>query len=134
MIWVEFAQMANILEKELEVYSPLKITGEVPQEQREERVKKFSNNKDNKVFICTSAGGFGLNLQVAEFFIFYSLPYSLSKKLQAEDRIHRIGQTSNVVIYALIARGTIDEFVRKTLHRKNRTADEIFEGIKELLK
>lgn len=37
---------------------------------------------------------------------------------QAEDRIHRIGQTDNVVIYYLLAKNTVDDFLWPAIQKK----------------
>lgn len=133
VIWTQFAKMADILESELNAFKPLKITGAVKVADRPRIVANFAGNSENLVLVATSAGGFGLNLQRADTFIFYDLPWSISKKTQAEDRIHRIGQKANVVIYSLLAKDSVDYFVRDILHAKNKTAKEMFEGIKKIL-
>ncbi len=37
--------------------------------------------------------------------------YFLQVLIQAEDRVHRIGQTSNVDIHYLVAKGTADDYL-----------------------
>lgn len=44
--------------------------------------------------------------------------YFLQTMRQAEDRVHRIGQSDNVVIYYLIGKDTADDYIWPILQRK----------------
>ncbi len=55
----------------------------------------------------------GINLTGFDVIIFVGLDWVPSKILQAESRIHRIGQDRPCTIYYLIARGTVDEVIRE---------------------
>ena len=57
--------------------------------------------------------------------IYFSNSYDLEKRLQSEDRAHRIGQTGSVTYVDLIAEGTIDEKIVKALKKKVNIANEI---------
>ena len=125
IIFTQFAEMAEILMRELKEYKPLLIAGRVKQEDRHSNVELFQTKDENKLMIMTEAGGFGLNLQRANYIIHYDLPWSISKMEQREGRAHRIGQTSNLTVFRLIAQNTVDEYVLKILHRKHKLAEEI---------
>ena len=79
------------------------------------------------------AGGFGLNLQRANYIIHYDLPWSISKMEQREGRAHRIGQKNNLTIFRLIVQKTVDEYVLKVLHKKQIMSEDIL-GDKERMK
>jgi SNF2 family DNA or RNA helicase len=65
------------------------------------------------------SGGVGLNLQAADTAVFFTNDYSLESRVQAEDRIHRIGQSSNkVTIIDIVTKGTVEEDVLKALTEK----------------
>jgi len=66
----------------------------------------------------TSCAGVGLNLQKAHLVYYYSNNYSLYYREQSEDRVHRIGQTETCVYKDIIAVGTIDEKIHKSLKEK----------------
>jgi SNF2 family DNA or RNA helicase len=61
--------------------------------------------------------GYGLNLQKKyRTIIFYSQLYSREVRLQAEDRIHRIGIETNPLIIDLLYKDTIEESIYKSRH------------------
>lgn len=88
---------------------------------------------DVRFFVATPAtGGHGLTLNEAQTAVFYTNGWKVSHRLQAEDRIHRIGQTRPVCYIDLEAEGTIDQRKRDSLSRKSNvlsafrtTVDEI---------
>ena len=73
----------------------------------------------------TSAGQFGLNVQRASIIFHYDQEWSLSKMQQREGRAHRIGQKDKVMVYNLLAKGTVDYYVKKVLHAKAELSDEV---------
>jgi len=54
--------------------------------------------------------------------------------VQREDRVHRIGQKSNVTIFRLITQGTIDEYVLKVLHKKQKMSEEMLDNKEQIKK
>mgnify|MGYP003625165119 FL=1 len=57
--------------------------------------------------------------------IYYSNGYDLEKRLQSEDRAHRIGQTSAVTYVDIIADKTVDQKIVKALKNKINIASQI---------
>ena len=77
-------------------------------------------------------GGYGITLTAANTVIYYSNGYDLEKRLQSEDRAHRIGQKKSVTYIDLIAEKTIDEKIVKALRKKIDIASQIMgEELKE---
>ena len=90
---------------------------------RIERVRKFNTLKDTRVFIGQlQTAGIGINLTSASYCVFMSNSYSYGERAQAEDRLHRIGQSKNVTYIDLLARGTIDERIHRILRKKESLA------------
>ena len=73
----------------------------------------------------TSAGQFGLNIQRASVIFHYDQEWSLAKMQQREGRAHRIGQKDTVLVYNLLAKGTIDYYVQKVLHKKAELSNQL---------
>lgn len=72
-----------------------------------------------------SVGGYGTTLTAASTVIYYSNSYDLEKRMQSEDRAHRIGQTKSVTYIDLVARGTVDEKIMTALRSKREVAAEV---------
>ena len=125
IVFTQFSTMANILVEELKEYNPLLISGEVDNETRNENIHKFQENGTNKIIILTSAGGEGINLQKANFMIHYDNPWSISKMIQREGRAHRLGQVNKLIIFQLIIKDSVDEYVLKILNKKYKMSDAI---------
>ena len=68
--------------------------------------------------LVTQTGGYGITLTAASNVIYYSNSYDLEKRLQSEDRAHRIGQHKPVTYVDLIAEKTVDEKIIKALRKK----------------
>jgi SNF2 family DNA or RNA helicase len=66
--------------------------------------------------------------------VYYSNNYDLEKRLQSEDRAHRIGQVNKVTYIDLICEDTVDEKIVKALKSKINIANEILgEELREWL-
>lgn len=96
---------------------------------RQDKINAF-NKGPAQIFCCQlQTAGLGVNLHSARYCVFLSNSYSWGDRLQAEDRLHRIGQTRNVVYLDIIARQTIDETILKCLKSKKDLAESIMEEV-----
>ena len=68
--------------------------------------------------ISLKAGGFGLNLTEADYVFLLDPWWNPATEAQAVDRAHRIGQSKNVMVYRIVATGTIEEKVMALQDRK----------------
>ena len=79
-----------------------------------------------RFFVGTPAtGGYGITLTSANTVIYYSNGYDLEKRLQSEDRAHRIGQKKPVTYVDINAEETVDEKIVKALRKKISIASEV---------
>lgn len=124
LIFTQFSSMADILERELADYQALKITGKIKEEYNEV-VKKFNTNDDNRILILTSAGQYGLNIQSASVIFHYDQEWSIAKMEQRIGRAYRIGQKNTVLVYNLLAKGTVDYYVKKILNQKTELSNQL---------
>ena len=105
---------------------PLILSGTVPMKERDGLIQRFQNDKSEKVFIAQiQAGSLGIDLTAASVAIFYSLDYSYANYVQAQDRLHRIGQTNKVTYYHLVVPHTIDSLTLSVLKQKGDLAHAI---------
>lgn len=102
------------------------VTGGVTPEDRAEAIAKFQAGESRIITVTTGAGGEGLTLTAASKAIFLQRPWSLVQSLQAEARIHRIGQeASSVEIIDVVAEGTVEAAVARTLGDKELLLQEV---------
>lgn len=86
---------------------------------RDEEVKRFMTDPTCQVFVGQiAAAGLGITLTAAHIMVFYSLDYSMSNFDQAKARIHRVGQKQKCLYLYLIAKGTVDGKVLRSLQNK----------------
>ena len=130
IIWANYQHdITNIIKAIVEKYDDESIVdyyGLTPQEDRQENIQKFQNNSKCRFLIGTpQTGGYGITLTAANTVIYYSNGYDLEKRLQSEDRAHRIGQKKSVTYVDLIAEKTVDEKIVKALRKKINIASEV---------
>ena len=105
------------------------VTGEVPTPKRQALVDRFQQDDSVRVFIGQiHAAGVGINLTAARLVVFNDLDWVPANHWQAEDRAHRIGQAGVVNVTYMVARKTLEEFVRTVLDTKAGLVDEVVEG------
>jgi superfamily II DNA or RNA helicase len=85
---------------------------------RPEVIDAFRGGDAPVFLISLKAGGFGLNLTEADYCVLLDPWWNPATEAQAVDRIHRIGQTRNVMVYRLVAKDTIEEKVMALKDRK----------------
>jgi SNF2 family DNA or RNA helicase len=118
---------ANIALSDFGADSLCTYYGATPSDKRQECINKFQDpNSSVRFFIGnTQTGGYGITLTEASTVIYYSNNYDLEKRIQSEDRAHRIGQKNKVLYIDLVAKGTVDEKIIKSLRNKVNIAKEI---------
>lgn len=80
-----------------------------------------------------ASAGHGLNLQKGgRTIVWFGLPWSLELYAQFNGRLHRQGQDRPVLVYHILASGTVDDAVYATLSRKDATQQDLLESIKKL--
>ena len=100
--------------------------GRTRPENRQSNIDKFQKDEGCRFFIGTPAtGGYGITLTQASNVIYYSNGYDLEKRMQSEDRAHRIGQKKSVTYVDMIADDTVDEKIVKSLRKKVNIATQI---------
>ena len=101
--------------------------GAIESKKRQANIEKFQDPKSKVRFFVGNpqTGGYGITLTAASNVIYYSNGYDLEKRLQSEDRAHRIGQKKSVTYVDIIARKTVDEKIVKALRKKINIASAI---------
>jgi SNF2 family DNA or RNA helicase len=130
IIWANYqkdiTQIVESVEKEYGPGSVVSYYGLTPQEERQDNIRQFQHDPKCRFMVGTpSTGGYGITLTAANTVIYYSNGYDLEKRLQSEDRAHRIGQKKTVTYIDLICEDTIDEKIVKALRDKINIASEV---------
>ena len=128
IIWANYRYDIQRIEKTLkELYGANSVGtyyGGVKQEEREKVIEDFQNPDSPLRFFVgnTQTGGYGITLTAASTVVYYSNNYDLEKRLQSEDRAHRIGQINKVTYIDIVCEKTVDEKIVKALRKKQSIA------------
>jgi SNF2 family DNA or RNA helicase len=140
IIWANYRKNIEdiklAIQKEYGMTSVATYYGDTKSDDRQDIVDKFSDpNSELRFFVGNpTTGGYGLTLVSSHTVVYYSNSFDLEKRLQSEDRAHRIGQTEKVTYIDLISTKTVDEHIVKALRSKIDIASQVLgEELKEWL-
>ncbi|NXU89032.1 SMAL1 protein, partial [Xiphorhynchus elegans] len=103
----------------------IRIDGSTPSAERQSLCQKFQFSEKQAVAVLSlTAANMGLTLSAADLVVFAELFWNPGILIQAEDRAHRIGQTSSVNIHYLVARGTADDYLWPIIQEKIKVLGE----------
>lgn len=107
----------------------IRIDGSTAAERRPDLVRAFQEDDSIRCAVLSiGAAGTGLTLTASSTVVFGELYWVPGALLQAEDRAHRIGQSSTVVIHYLVAQGTLDDRVYPMLTEKLKALDTVVDN------
>ncbi|KAJ7345934.1 hypothetical protein JRQ81_001884 [Phrynocephalus forsythii] len=103
----------------------IRIDGSTPSSERQSLCHEFQfSEKQSVAVLSLTAANMGLTLSSADLVVFAELFWNPGVLIQAEDRAHRIGQTSSVNIHYLVAKGTADDYLWPMIQEKIRVLGE----------
>ncbi|GAA0066147.1 MAG: DEAD/DEAH box helicase [Clostridium perfringens] len=129
-----FSQFTSVLQKIEEDFkkqniSYLYLDGGTSAKERIERVKRFNEDSNIKVFLISlKAGGVGLNLTSASVVIHFDPWWNPAVEDQATDRAHRFGQENKVEVIKLVAKDTIEEKIVLMQEDKRELIQSLMDG------
>lgn len=129
-----FSQFTSVLQKieedfKKEDISYLYLDGGTSAKERIERVKRFNEDSNIKVFLISlKAGGVGLNLTSASVVIHFDPWWNQAVEDQATDRAHRFGQENKVEVIKLVAKDTIEEKIVLMQEDKRELIQSLMDG------
>ncbi|CAI2382484.1 unnamed protein product [Moneuplotes crassus] len=109
----------------------IRIDGKTKQNLRHKLVEKFQNDEKIKVAILSiTACSHGLTLTASCTVVFAELFWTPGVMIQAEDRVHRIGQANSVSIYYLFGEDTLDQIMLDMILSKSEIIASTLDGVK----
>ncbi|MGR0319384.1 DEAD/DEAH box helicase [Agromyces sp. ZXT2-3] len=103
------------------------LDGSTPARRRDAEVARFRAGEASVFCISLKAGGFGLNLTEADYVFLMDPWWNPASEDQAVDRAHRIGQDKQVMVYRLVAAGTIEQKVMELKAKKGELAASVLD-------
>ena len=131
VVFCHHKSIHRLLHESLQEFYPSSIIGGQTDKVRQAGIDRFQNGDTKLMIAGLRAGNLGINLTRAKYVIFAELDWSPAIHLQAEDRLHRIGQKNTVFAYYLIGNGTLDEHVANILVDKSYEIDSIMDEKRE---
>ena len=131
IIWANYRfDIKRILKTITDKYGPESVGayyGDTSDEERRRILHDFQDKENKLQYIVgnTQTGGYGINLTAAHTVVYYSNNFDLEKRLQSEDRAHRIGQSNKVTYIDIICKNTVDEKIVKSLKAKQNIASKV---------
>lgn len=87
----------------------------------------YEKESDSVTLVQYQAGAMGLNLQLANKIIYFTLPDGRQDLFdQSKKRIHRIGQKKTCFYYILLCRNSVEEEILNTLNIRTELTDDLF--------
>ncbi|MFW0155421.1 SNF2-related protein [Rothia sp. P6271] len=125
LIFSQFTSYLKTIAKDLEEQNIEFCYLDGSTKDRAKVIEQFEKGESSVFLISLKAGGFGLNLTSADYCFLMDPWWNPAAEQQAIDRIHRIGQTRHVMVYRLIAAGTIEEKVMELQKNKSALFDAV---------
>ncbi len=127
ILWTIYRKAIELLfNRYNKLYGADCIFGDVKIQDRGGIIKRFNDNKKPRLLICNpQAGGVSLNLQRAQTAIYVDCMFSLTQRLQSEDRIHRRSSKGTVRIISIVAKDSIDEGLIEILRQKKNLKEAL---------
>ena len=128
VIFSRFTKMLKLIEKQIarKHYNYFYLDGKT--NNRMTLVDEFEASENGIFLISLKAGGTGLNLVSADTAIIYEPWWNPASERQAEDRIYRIGQKNNVMIYRMIVEDSIEEKVQRLQKENTVIYEDLLNG------
>lgn len=130
LVFSQFVDFLGLLKAPLDAagYAYQYLDGSTPSAERTRRVNEFQSGNGDFFLISLKAGGFGLNLTVADYVVIADPWWNPAAEDQASGRAHRIGQQRPVTVYRLVNQGTLEEKIVSLHQDKRELADSVLEG------
>lgn len=129
---VIFSTFKGTLRALHEILAPRKsvmFTGDMNARQKDAAKRQFASDTNTRLFLSSDAGGYGVDLPMANYLISVDLPWSTGRFEQRESRIIRISsEFEHINLIATIVRGSIEQRILEMLETKKGIASAFVDG------
>lgn len=128
---IVFSQWTTMLEMIVELltkhgFSTSMFHGALRQDAREQVLTQFAKDPAADVLVISlKAGGVGLNLTCASVVILMDPWWNPGVEDQAIDRVHRLGQTEDVLVKRYVVKDTVEDMIQTLQQRKEALAKHV---------
>ena len=127
VIFTSYVGMVDLLSRSFP--GSVEYTGRLNAKEKESKKEAFLNDPKTRVLVSSDAGGYGVDLPVANLLINYDLPWSSGLAVQRNSRIKRTSSIwGSIIIQDFIMEGSIEERQHQMLQQKNAVSDAIIDG------
>ncbi len=125
-----FKKNLSIIETVLSKHTNcVQFTGDMSSDEKDAAKQRFSTDPSVRVFLSSDAGGYGVDLPMANYLISYDLPWSSGKLEQREARIIRLSSSfEHVTIATFVMQGSIEERQYDMLQHKKSVNEAFVDG------
>jgi SNF2 family DNA or RNA helicase len=128
-----FTSMLDLIEPFLEAQNIryVRYDGAMRNDMREASLESLRTNPRTRVLLCSlRAGSLGLNLTAASRVVILEPFWNPFVEEQAIDRVHRLNQTQDVVVYKMTIKDTVEARIVELQEKKRELAKATIEGQK----
>lgn len=125
VLFTHHHSVTDKLAESLNNYNPVVLDGRTANGDRQSIVERFQTDSTCRIFIGgIQAAGIGITLTAASVAVFTELDWTPANLSQAEDRLHRIGQTQPVQVIHIVLEGSLDERMIQLIIQKQEIIEE----------
>ncbi|KAF9875957.1 putative SNF2 family domain-containing protein [Colletotrichum karsti] len=131
IVFSQFTSMMDLIEPffRKEGFKFTRYDGSMKNDEREASLHRLRNDKNTRILLCSlKCGSLGLNLTAATRVIILEPFWNPFVEEQAIDRVHRLTQTVDVVVYKLTVEKTVEERILQLQEKKRLLAETAIEG------
>lgn len=131
IVFSQFTSMLDLVEPFLrkEGMKYVRYDGGMKNDAREASLHSLRNDKNTRVLLCSlRCGALGLNLTAASRVVILEPFWNPFVEEQAIDRVHRLTQTVDVIVYKLTVENTVEARILELQEKKRLLAATTIEG------
>ncbi|KAI9776878.1 MAG: hypothetical protein M1839_009326 [Geoglossum umbratile] len=131
IVFSQFTSMLDLIEPFLrrDGFNYTRYDGSMRNDQREASLNRLRNSPKCRILLCSlKCGSLGLNLTAASRVVILEPFWNPFVEEQAIDRVHRLTQTVDVIVYKITIERTVEERILNLQSRKRELAKQAIEG------